>query len=78
MTVINNLQDVFDIVVDGIYIIRDTIDDMNLYIGIHKISLWDVVGATLVSAVLTTLINGDMSAEDQMFYQSPYDNDFDD
>ena len=49
MTVINNLQDVFDIVVDGIYIIRDTIDNMNLYIGIHKISLWYLVGAGLVS-----------------------------
>lgn len=77
MTVINNLQDVFDIVVDGIYIIRDTIDDMNLYIGIHKISLWDVVGAGLVSMVLTTLINGDSDTPVDLFYSSPYYNDFD-
>lgn len=77
MNVINDLQDVFDIVVDGIYIIRDTIDDMNLYIGIHKISLWDVVGAGLVSMVLTTLLNGDADTPDEQFYSSPYDNDFD-
>lgn len=77
MTVINNLQDVFDIVVDGIYIIRDTIDNMNLYVGIHKISLWDVVGASLVSMVLTTLLNGGADTLDEQFYSSPYDDDFD-
>ena len=77
MNVINDLQDVFDIVGDAIYIIRDTIDDMNLYIGIHKINLWDVVGAGLVSMVLTTLLNGDADTPDEEFYSSPYDNDFD-
>lgn len=77
MTVINNLQDLFDIVVEGIYIIRDTIDDMNLYIGIHKISLWDVVGAGLVSMVLTTLTNGDSDTPEEQWYSSPYDNDID-
>lgn len=77
MAVINNLQDVFDIVVEGIYIIRDTIDDMNLYIGIHKISLWDVVCAGFVSMVLTTLINGDSDTPEEQWYSSPYDNDYD-
>lgn len=77
MTVINNLQDVFDIVVDGIYLIRDTIDDMNLYIGIHKISLWDVVGASLVSMVLTTLLYGDADTPEDQWYSSPYDNYYD-
>lgn len=76
MSVINDMQDVFDIVVDGIYLIRDTISDMNLYIGIHKISLWDVVGASLVSMVLTTLINGDADTPEDQWYSSPYDNDY--
>lgn len=60
----NDIYTYFETLVDGILIIRDTIDNLNIYIGNIKITLPLLVGCAVFTALIRALLG--LDADDEL------------